>query len=112
MTQGIQSGQFRHHVKLEQATETRDATGGVTRAWVEKAERWADISELRGREKFEAQQMELRTDTKIRLRYYPGLDATWRVVHGSDTYNVASVVNVGVTNYELDLQCIKVVGRQ
>jgi len=108
----IQSGKFDKRIELQQATESRDATGGVTRAWATVVTRWAEVKPLTGSEKFTAEQMEARTTTLIRIRYYAGIDTTWRVKRGTIFYNINAVVNEGMDDSVILLQCTENEGRQ
>lgn len=108
----IQSGKFDKRVELQQAAETRNKTNAVVRAWATVVTRWAEVKPLTGQEKFDAGQMEARTDTLIRIRYYAGLDTTWRVKRGALIYNINAVVNDGADDSVLLLQCTQNKGRQ
>lgn len=112
MSRGIQSGEFKERVELQNFVETKDKTGGPTRAWSTAVTRWAKMEPARGQEKFEAQQMEARTDVVISIRYYADIDTTWRVKRGTKIYNIESIVNVGENDYVLELHCTQNKGRQ
>ena len=104
----MRAGRMRHRVELQQAGETRDPTGGVARGWSTVVSRWAEIIPLRGQEKFDASQMEAQTNVKIRIRYHSGIDATWRIKHGSTIYNIKSVINYGEQNYGQEIEAMEV----
>lgn len=103
---------MRHRVELQKATESRDATGGTTRVWSTIVTRWASMSNKRGSEKFEAEQMEARTITTFRIRFHSGIDTTWRLRHTRDgkIYNIEEILDVGERKYALDLRCVQLEG--
>ncbi len=104
----MQAGQLNRRVELQQAVESRDPTGGTTRTWTTIVTRWAQILPLRGQEKFDAAQMDVQTNVKIRIRYYPGIDATWRIKKGDTIYNIKSIINIGDRNYAQEIEVMEV----
>ena len=108
----IQSGTLNKRVELQQATQTKDATGGPVRTWATVVTRWAEVKPAGGAEKFESDQMEARTTVVIRIRYYPLIDTTWRVKRGTLIYNINAVLNEGMDDELLELQCTENKGRQ
>ena len=108
----VQAGKYRHRIQLQQATETRDATGGVTRTWTTIVTRWAEILPLRGDERFAAAQTEAATNVKIRIRYYSAIDTTWRIYwpENGKYYNIESIVNIGERNFAMEINCIETKG--
>ena len=104
----MQAGRLRHRIELQQAVESRDNTGGVTRVWSTIVTRWGDIIPLRGQEKFDAAQTESKTTVKIRIRYHSTIDTTWRIKWGDRIYNINGIVNAGERNYMLEMDCIEV----
>ena len=105
----MQAGPLRHRIELQQKTTTRDATGGNTLSYSTIVTRWAQITPLRGDERFRASQMEAKTTVKIRIRYYSGLDTTWRVKWGTRYYQIVEIINVGERNYAIELGCKELV---
>ena len=85
----------------------RSPTGDVTPDWKTVLTRWAEILPLRGTEKFEAAQMEPRTNVKIRIRYHSGIDSTWRIKWGDKYYNIVAPINIAEKNFAIELECIE-----
>jgi SPP1 family predicted phage head-tail adaptor len=94
---------------LEKKVETRGTAGGVSTTWKEVEEIFAGIEPLHGREFLAAQQTQNETTVQIVLRYYPGLDNTWRVRDiGSSpeiTYTIDSVINENNRDRMVTLMC-------
>ena len=105
----MQAGLLNRRVELQQATESRSPTGDVVRTWTTIVTRWAQILPLRGQEKFTASQMEAQTNVKIRIRYYSGIDQTWRIKKGDTIYNIKSVINIGDRNYAQEIEVMEVI---
>lgn len=113
----------RNHVAVIQYQPTQqndfDATGGE---WVEFAECFGDLRPLRGRELFEAQQVQSQVSHLFETEFVPGVTSSMRVrVAKVDLVNVdepeddanfrffeiATVINVNEANRSLELQCIE-----
>ncbi|MDE2618895.1 MAG: phage head closure protein [Sphingomonadales bacterium] len=90
-------------VTLLAPEESRDAAGGVVRAWIDIATVWADWTPQTGREVQQAGQfLPLSTGT-LRIRWRSGVAAGWRVVMAETTFELAAPpVEVGRRVY-LDL---------
>lgn len=101
----MKTGTLRHRVELQERTDTQDGTGQPIPAWATYATVWAAIEPLTARELIAAKQAQSEATTKIRLRYVSGVDHTDRVVFGSRTYAINSVVNPDERNRELHLMC-------
>ena len=104
----MQAGRLRHRVELQQPTESRDVSGGVTRIWLTIVTRWADIIPLRGQERFDAAKVEAQTNVKFRLRYYQPINQKWRIKWGDRIYNINAIINAGERNFMLEIDAIEV----
>ncbi len=72
--------------------------------WFEIASRRASVEPLIGKEYFAASGEQSSVTTKIRLRYeslLADLNTKDRIVHGSDIYNIESVINPHKRNRQL-----------
>ena len=93
-------GRLDRRIALRYPVETRDAGGGVVTAWVQSALVWAQWSPQSGREIQQAgQKLALAVGT-FRVRYRATIVATWRILFGSDVYELAAPpVEVGRREY-------------
>jgi len=102
----MRAGPLRHRVTLQQATAARDAAGGSRKVWADIADRWAEITPARGKDRVEAEQIKAKNPVLVRLRFVSaGLDSSWRIVHGSTIYHIDSVVNVGERDIMHECNC-------
>ncbi len=77
----MRAGRLRHRVQIQERVETtRDEHGGISPTWSTIATVSASVEPLRGRELFEAQQVQERTTIRVRMRHYPGLTTKHRLV--------------------------------
>jgi SPP1 family predicted phage head-tail adaptor len=100
-----QIGKLRHRVELQSPTTTRSATGAALVSYATAATVWAAVEPLSGREYLAASQTQNEVSARIVIRYYSGLVPSWRVVFGSKTYIVESVINDDERGNQMQLMC-------
>lgn len=104
----MRAGALRHRVTLQRptaASPNRTGSGAPDEPWSTVAQVWAAVEPLRGKEFMESQAVNSAVATRIRIRYRAGVDATWRVLHGSTVYSIEAVINPLAMNRELQLMC-------
>ena len=85
----VDIGKLRHRVAIQTVTSARRAGSYVndkTRATV--ATVWGRVEPLTGRELETAQRVQAQATVKITVRYYSGLDPTYRFVYNSRNFNI------------------------
>ncbi len=94
MSGGI--GRLRHVIALQEVANAVDAGGGHGRTWTTTKEVWAEIKPLSGREQLHAMQLEDAITHRITIRYDSGTIPTtkWRVLFGTRTFYIRSVLNI------------------
>lgn len=105
----MKAEKYRHRVHLQSKSATRNSYGEETLSWVTEASVWCSIEPLTGREYFQAQQVQSQVTHKIMLRYYKGLRPDWRILFGTRTFNIVSVINVEERNIEMVLMATEFV---
>jgi len=75
---------------VEAPVTSRAADGGVTRAWVPVAARWASIEALRGAERTASGKRQATGDYLITMRHYSALVPEMRVTVGSVIYRLSA----------------------
>ena len=88
--------------------EGQDEAGQPFEDWLPVFDAWAAVEPLRGREVIRADAVANITDVLVKLRYRPGVLASMRIKHGSDTYSIATVINIKSANREVELLCKRV----
>lgn len=86
----VRSGDLRHRITIERATETVDALGDVVRTWpgTVLGVRWGRVVPLRGQEFWDAQRVNSKVTHKVTLRDITGLTTSDRFVHLGRTLNL------------------------
>jgi len=86
------AGKLRHFVTIENYNASPDSIGEPIKGWIAYAQVWASIEPLSGTEFFKAQQMQAEVTNKILIRPLKFTSAKMRVVHGTDIYDIQSVL--------------------
>ena len=101
----MRAGRLRHRLVLQSKTITRDSYGAAIVAWATQATVWGSIEPLSGRELSAQSQQQAEATVRIVLRYYSGLDETWRISHGGKYYDIVNTINQDMRNHTLTLLC-------
>lgn len=104
----MRAGALDQRVTLEQRVEGQDEAGQPFEDWLPVFDAWAAVEPLRGRAVIRADAVANITDVLVKLRYRPGVLASMRIKHGSDTYSIATVINIKSANREVELLCKRV----
>jgi SPP1 family predicted phage head-tail adaptor len=102
----MQAGKLNSRVKIEQKSTVQDAYGQPVETWTDVATVWAEVRDITGKEFVSAQATQNAVQTKITIRHRAGIVPAMRAVHGSDTYNIESVL--GQDKISLLLMCSRV----
>jgi len=106
----VKIGDLRHRITIQQPIEIRNEVGEVIQsAWQDFTTVWAAIEPLRGREYFDAQQINAEVTSRIRIRYRPGIKPKMRVVYGERIFDIQSVIDVEERHKEIHLMCKEVI---
>lgn len=98
----MEAGKLRHKVIIQKFTTAKDSYGEDIKTWATYHTCFASISPLVGKEYYDSQQIIPEVDNKIVIRYKSGIAPTMRVVWGSRTYEIRSVVNPDERNVMLE----------
>ena len=105
----MRSGDLRHSIELQSYTSTPNGMGGFLQSWSTTATVWAAIWPTSASEQKKAAAPTMVATHQIRIRYYPGLSAAWRVRFGLRYFSIVSIVNHEEHNVQVDLLCREVV---
>jgi len=105
----MQAGKLRHRVTLQEKSVSRNAYHDEVVSWSDVATVWAEIQPLEGREFFESQRLGAEQPSWIRIRHRSDVTPSMRVVRGSVTYDIETVVDVDGLGKELRLMCNQVI---
>jgi SPP1 family predicted phage head-tail adaptor len=101
----MRAGKIDRLVVLQTKSVTRNAVNEEVVDWNTLATVWAERRDLRGREYFQAQQVNAEISAVFRIRYRTDVTATMRLVESGKAYElVAPPVEIG-RREGLDLMC-------
>lgn len=89
----MRAGKLIHRVIIQEPIETKGAMGGTTKTWVNFHASWADVREMSGRELNQSDQVASKVIATCFIRYKSNLDASMRLLHGDNIYQIESVIN-------------------
>lgn len=111
----MRGGQLRHWVTIQRRVESDNPTGEQTWTFVDWQSMWASVEPLSGRELLQASQIGSNLNARIRIRFFPGINAKMRVRHSYtfgdepvlDYYDIESVIHINERFREMHLMCVK-----
>lgn len=98
-------GRLRHRVTLQYKVVVADSYGAETITWTDLVTVWGAVEPVRGEEFIELARAGAEISTRIVIRYRGSIVPEMRVVFGSHTYDVRSVIHVDERERELQLMC-------
>ncbi len=100
-------GKLRHRVHIEEVTETRDDSGGVVPGWKHVGTCWANITPIRGREFWAAQQSQSDVTHRVTLRDNIRVNPRMRFVtlRRDRVLNIVSVLHRETEDIFLEVMC-------
>lgn len=92
----MRAGALITRISIRRNVPVQDTSGQPIENWVELASVWADKKDLRGTERFQADQVVAGLDTVFKIRYFPGgVTPLDRIVCNDVVYDIHSVVALG-----------------
>jgi len=88
----ISAGMMRERVLLQKPATNRTGMGSANLEWEDVAEVWASVLGLSSREILQAMQANAIVSHKVRIRFYPGIEHTWRMVWRGRVMEISSIV--------------------
>jgi len=105
----VRIGPKRHRVELQSVSCTPDNMGGQTDVWTTEAKVAASIWPNTAAEMIRAGSLTMIGTSKIRIRHYPGILASWRVKFGTRYYSIISIVDFEERGREIELLCREII---
>jgi len=101
----MRAGLLRHRITVQQKSVSRTSSGAESVSWAEYDELWASVEPLSGRELELAKQIHDEISVRIWIRYRSGVVPEMRVLFGSRTFDVLSVLNTAERDIKMQLMC-------
>jgi len=102
----MRAGTLKRRVTIQSVTEgARDAYGEPDETITTHATRWASVEPLSGAELYRAHEVHPEVTHAVKMRYLSGVTTKMRIVLGTRTFEIKSVLNSEEDNRELVLMC-------
>lgn len=104
----MQAGELRHRVTFQAKSATRDTHGGEIPGWADSFTVWGRVEFLRGREFFDAKQIQSEANARITVRYRSDITTDLRVTWDGHTFLVVAPPIQDPVKRELTVMCQEV----
>lgn len=103
----MRAGTLRHRITIQQPSASQDTYGEEIITWSTWATVWAAVEPMRADERYTANDAQLlaEADTRIRIRYRPGVTHQMRVSFESRLFDIQGVINLETRDREIHLLC-------
>ena len=101
-------GELRHRITFQKLTTSTNENGFQIEEWVDVKTVWAAVSNLHGREYFEAAAIQRENAVKFTIRYLKGLDASMQILFQGKPYNITSIDNIKYKNELMEIKALEV----
>lgn len=104
----MEIGELRHRITFQKLTTTTNENGFEVETWENYKTVWAAITNLHGREYFEAAAVQKENTVKFTIRYFKGLDTSMRILFQGRQYNIISIDNIKYKNKYIEIKALEV----
>lgn len=101
-------GELRHRITLQRLTTTTNENGFEMEEWTDVKTVWASITNLHGREYYEAAAVQAEQTVKFTVRYLKDLDTSMRILFKGNQYNITSIDNIKYENRYMEIKAMEV----
>ncbi|WP_373181214.1 phage head closure protein [Clostridium butyricum] len=101
-------GNLKHRVTFQRFTTVANDNGFEEEAWVDFKIVWAAISNLHGREYFEAAAVQAEKTVKFIIRFIKDIDESMRIKFRDKQYNITSIDNIKYANKFIEIKAMEV----
>ena len=98
-------GKMRCKVKVERATNTRDAGGGLSQAFNTVAHVYANIVPKSANSTYRQGMLQEKVTHEITIRYMNNIDTNSKIAYGNRSFAVNGIINVDERDRFLTLLC-------
>ncbi len=102
-------GQLNKRITIQKFTTTENDMGDSISEWADYKTLWASVSNLHGREFWQAQQVSSENTVKFTIRYCKDIDTTMRISFNGKVYDIKFIDNIKYNNTFMEIQGLVVV---
>lgn len=101
-------GDLKHRITIQQFTTTVNENAFEVEDWINYKTIWASISNLHGREYFQAAAVQAEKTVKFTIRYNSSINTDMRIVFNSKKYDIKFIDNIKYENKFMEIQGLEV----
>jgi len=104
----MKSEELRHRIKLQVLETITNDNGFEEEIWQDYKTVWASVSNLYGREYFEAAAVQAEKTVKFTIRFTKDIDESMRIKFRDKQYNITSIDNIKYANKFIEIKAMEV----
>lgn len=101
-------GELRHRITFQKLTTSTNENGFEVEEWLDIKTLWAKVSNLHGREYFEAAAIQMENTLKFTIRYLKDIDTSMRIIFKERHYDIKSIDNIRYENKYMEIKAMEV----
>jgi SPP1 family predicted phage head-tail adaptor len=105
---GMSASDLRHRITFQKFTTVVNENGFETEAWEDYKTVWASVSNLTGREYYQAAEVQAEKTVKFMIRYLSSLTTDMRILFQEKQYNITSIDNIKYENKYIEIKALEV----
>lgn len=104
----MQIGDFRRRITFQQLKAEVKENGFEEEMWKDYKTVWAKVSNLSGREFYQAATVHAEKTVKFMIRYINGIDESMRILFNQTLYDITTIDNVKYENKYIEIKALEV----
>lgn len=105
---GMAIGELKHRIIFQRFITTINDNGFEVEAWEDYKTVWASVSNLSGKEYYQASAVQEEKTVKFLIRYTDGVDTSMRILFEGKQYNITSIDNIKYKNKYIEIKALEV----
>lgn len=101
-------GEFKHRITFQTLSSVVNENGFESKGYEDFKTIWAKVTNLHGKEYFEAAAIQKEKTVKFIIRAIKGLDETMRILFQGKTYNITFIDNIKYENKYIEIKALEV----
>ena len=101
-------GELNKRITFQRLTTTTNENGFEVEEWEDFKTVWAAVTNLHGREYFEAAAVQRENTVKFTIRYLKDIDTSMRILFQGKQYNITSIDNIKYKNVYMEIKALEV----
>lgn len=104
----MEIGALNKRITLQELKTNINENGFEIEEWIDFKTIWAEVTNLYGREYFEAAAVQMENTVKFTIRYLDGIDTSMRILFKGRHYNIKSIDNIKYRNKFIEIKAMEV----